>query len=104
MSLRNRVGVGLRQWQWWRRLRRIQAEGPLTAYSRLCQWRQVLSTPPVYADVPGRSAVEVHLLCHHGDHLCAIWALKTLYQTSGVRWPAVIHVHGACTVAMERHF
>ncbi len=41
-------------------------------------------------------AVEIHLLCHRGDHLCAIWALKTLYLTSGVRWPAVVHVQGAC--------
>ena len=57
------------------------------------------ATAPVYADVPGRSAVEVHLLCHRGDYLCAIWALKTLYRTSGVRWPAVMHVQGACTAS-----
>jgi hypothetical protein len=56
----------------------------------------------VYADVPGRSPVEVHLLCHRGDHLCAIWALKTLYRTSGVRWPAVVHIQGVCTAAMKR--
>jgi hypothetical protein len=104
MSLRNRVGTGLRQWYWWRMLRRVQAEGALTAFTRWQQWRQVLSTPPVYADVPGRSEVEVHLLCHRGDSLCAIWALKTLYQTSGVRWPAVIHVQGDCTAAMRRYF
>jgi hypothetical protein len=58
----------------------------------------------VYADVPGRALVEVHLLCHRGDHLCAIWALKTLYRTSGVRWPAVIHVQGTCTGTMRRRF
>jgi len=104
MSLRDRLGAGLRQWYWWRMLRRVQAEGALTAFARWRQWRRVLATPPVYTDVPGRSAVEVHLLCHRGDHLCAIWALKTLYQTSGERWPAVIHVQGVCTAAMKRRF
>jgi hypothetical protein len=104
MSVRTQLGARLRQWYWWRALRRIQAEGAGRAFRRWWQWRQILSTRAVYADVPGRSAVEVHLLCHRGDHLCAIWALKTLYRTSGVRWPAVIHVQGVCTVAMKRRF
>jgi hypothetical protein len=104
MSLRRRIGAGLRQWYWWRTLRRIQAEGAVSAFRRWRQWRRVLATAPVHADVPGRSPVEVHLLCHRGDHLCAIWALKTLYRTSGVRWPAVIHVQGDSTPAMQRRF
>ena len=104
MSLRLRIGAGLRQRYWWRTLRRIQDEGAARAFQRWRQWRQVLATPPVRADVPGRSPVEVHLLCHRGDHLCAIWALKTLYRTSGVRWPIVVHVQGACTGAMRRRF
>jgi hypothetical protein len=104
MSLRTRIGAGLRHWYWWRTFRRLQAEGAGGAYRRWRQWSRVLSTAPVYVDVPGRSPVEVHLLCHRGDHLCAIWALKTLYRTSGVRWPAVIHVQGICTTAMKRRF
>ena len=46
--------------------------------------------------------MEVHLLCHRGDYLCAIWALKTLCVTSGARWPLVIHVQGAMTALMRR--
>jgi hypothetical protein len=104
MNLRTRLGAELRQWYWWRTLRRVQAEGAATAFRRWQQWSQVLATAAVHAEVPGRSPVEVHLLCHRGDHLCAIWALKTLYRTSALRWPAVIHVQGVCTAAMERRF
>jgi hypothetical protein len=104
MSLRARLGAELRQWYWWRTLRRVQVEGAGTAFRRWQQWSQVLATASVHAESPGRSPVEVHLLCHRGDHLCAIWALKTLYRTSGLRWPAVIHLQGVCTAAMERRF
>lgn len=99
-----RIGSGPRQRYWWRTIRHIQDEGAVRAFQRWRRWRKVLATPPVYADVPGRSPVEVHLLCHRRDHLCAIWALKTLYRTSGVRWPAVVHVQGPCTGAMKRRF
>ena len=104
MSVRSRAGVVLRQWHWWRTMRRVQAEGTGRAFRRWRQWSQVLATEPVYADVPGRTPVEIHLLCHRGDYLCAIWALKTLYRTSGVRWPAVVHVQGVCTATMTRRF
>ena len=104
MSLRTRLGAELRQWYWWRTLRRVQSEGARTAFRRWRQWSRVLATAPVHADASGTSPVEVHLLCHRGDHLCAIWALKTLYRTSGLRWPAVIHVQGVCTAAMRRRF
>lgn len=104
MSLRSRVGVVLRQWQWWRTMRRVQAEGVGRAFHRWRQWSHVLATSPVHADAPGSGPVEVHLLCHRADHLCAIWALKTLYRTSGVRWPAVVHVQGSTTAMMMRRF
>jgi len=104
MSLRATLGVELRHRYWWRTLRRVQTEGTVRAFRRWRQWSQVLGTAPVYADVPGRALVEVHLLCHRGDYLCAIWALKTLYRTSGVRWPAVVHVQGACTARMTSRF
>ena len=104
MSLRTGLGVELRQRHWWRTLRRVQAEGAARAFRRWQQWSQVLATAPVYADVPGRSPVELHLLCHRGDHLCAIWALKTLYRTSRLRWPTVVHVQGECTATMTRRF
>lgn len=104
MSIRSRLGEGLRRWHWWRRLRRIQAEGIGRAFARWRRWREVLATAPVRADVPGSAPFEVHLLCHRGDYLCAIWALKTLYLTSGVRWPAVVHVQGHTTSMMRSRF
>jgi hypothetical protein len=104
MSLRTQLGARLRGSYWWRTSRRVQAEGVATAFRRWRRWSQVLSTAPVNADVPGRLPAEIHLLCHRGDHLCAIWALKSLYRTSGVRWPAVIHIQGVCTSAMRRRF
>ncbi|HLG54682.1 MAG TPA: hypothetical protein VI485_05090 [Vicinamibacterales bacterium] len=101
-SVRARVSTGLRQWQWWRTLRRIQAEGPSEAFLRWRQWSGVLNTAPVRTDVPGSGPIEVHLLCHRGDYLCAIWALKSLCLTSGVRWPVVIHLQGRVTSTMRR--
>lgn len=102
--MRARLGAELRRRYWWRAIRRIQDEGAARAFQRWRQWSQVLASEPVYADVPGRTPVEIHLLCHRGDHLCAIWALKTLYRMSGVRWPAVVHVQGVCTATMMRRF
>lgn len=104
MSVRARVGAGLSQWYWWRTVRRIQTEGVGPAFRRWQQWRRVLTTSPVRANAPGSGPVEVHLLCHRGDHLCAIWALKTLYRTSGVEWPAVVHLQGETTATMIRRF
>lgn len=104
MTIRARLGAGLRRWPSWRAVRRIQAEGPGNAFRRWRTWSEVLGTAPVRADVPGRGSAEVHLLCHRGDYLCAIWALKTLYSTSRARWPAVIHLQGAATPGMRRRF
>lgn len=104
MSLRGRVGAELRHWYWWRALRRVQSEGAGRAFRRWRQWNQILGTAPVHMAAPGDAPVEVHLLCHRGDHLCAIWALKTLYRTSGVRWPAVVHIQGPATATMMRRF
>lgn len=101
-AVRARLSSGLRQWHWWRTLRRIQAEGPSEAFLRWRQWSGVLNTAPVRTDVPGSGPLEVHLLCHGGDYLCAIWALKSLCLTSGVRWPVVIHLQGRTTSTMRR--
>jgi len=104
MSLDTGLGAGLRQSYWWRTVRRVKAEGVGRAFHRWRLWSEVLATAPVSSDAPGRTPVEVHLLCHRADHLCAIWALKTLYRMSGLRWPAVIHVQGVCTPGMLRRF
>jgi hypothetical protein len=104
MSMRAQMRASLHQMYWWRALRRVRAEGAGPAFQRWRLWSQVLATAPVSTDCPGRSPVEVHLLCHRGDHLCAIWALKSLYRMSRLRWPVCIHVQGPCTAAMRRRF
>lgn len=103
-TLRARLSERLGQWWWWRTFRRIRAEGPARALRRWRLWRRVLASAPIHADAPGHGGVEIHLLCHRGDHLCAIWALKTLYLTSGARWPAVVHLQDGATRAMIRRF
>jgi hypothetical protein len=102
MSLRADFGTTLRRWQWWRDLQRIRAEGAGRAFVRWRRWTEVLRGAPVRTDAPGKGPVEIHLLCHRGDYLCAIWALKTLCLTSGARWPLVIHVQGLGSPSMIR--
>lgn len=102
MSIRSDLSGTLRRWQWWRDLRRIQAEGPGAAFSRWRRWSEILHGAPVRTARPGTGPVEVHLLCHRGDYLCAMWALKTLSLASEMRWPLVIHVQGTPTATMMR--
>jgi hypothetical protein len=104
MTIRAQLGAGLRRSASWRTLRRIQAEGPGRAFRRWRTWSEVLGTRPVQTDPPGYGPVEVHLLCHRGDYLCALWALKTLCATTGARWPVVVHLQGATTATMRRRF
>jgi len=99
---RARLSTTLRRWHWWRDLRRIQAEGPDNAFFRWRRWSEILRTAPVRTDPAGRGPVELHLLCHRGDYLCGIWALKTLYLTSRARWPIVIHLQGSTSAGMIR--
>jgi hypothetical protein len=102
VSVRAKVSTSLRRRQWWRDLQRIRAEGVGKAFARWRRWSEVLPGAPVRTDPPGQGPVEVHLLCHRGDYLCAIWALKTLCLTSGARWPLVIHVQGVGSASMIR--
>jgi hypothetical protein len=101
-AYRAKLSTTLRRWRWWRDLRRIQAEGPDNAFFRWWRWTQILRTAPVRTDPAGRGPVELHLLCRRGDYLCAIWALKTLYLTSGTRWPVVIHLQGSTSAGIIR--
>lgn len=72
------------------------------AFARWRRWSEILQGAPVRTERPGTGEVEVHLLCHRGDYLCAVWALKTLYLTSAGRWPLVVHLQGSPTASMIR--
>jgi hypothetical protein len=100
--VRAELGTALRRRRWWRDARRLRAEGVANAFARWQRWRGILRSAPVRADAPGSGPVEVHLLCHRLDYLSAMWALKTLFVTSAVRWPLVVHVQGTPGALMMR--
>ena len=85
----------------WHRGRRISTEGSLKAYRRWRLWCRILSTPPVDTNSPN-AEVAVHLMCHEGDYLCAIWALKSFYHYAGQPFPLVIHVQGRTSARVRR--
>lgn len=79
----------------WVHFRSLQSEGFSRAFRRWLLWSKILKTRPVatipiHADAP----VEVHLLTYERDYLAALWALKSFYHFSGVRYPLVIHFQG----------
>ena len=103
MTLKAQVRAGLRRSRGWVGLRRLQREGFGRAFRRWRLWSQILKTEPTPTDVVADGApVEVHLLCYERDYLCAIWALKSFYHFSRVRYPLVIHLQGRTTRRMER--
>jgi len=75
---RRRLKLGLRHWIAERFVdRRIEA------------WRMAPGTP--------EAAVPVHLLCSKHDWRMALWMLASLHETTGLRWPLVIHEDGSLT-------
>src|SRR5438093_13540199 len=86
----------LRQLPGWVTVRRLRHEGWAPAFHRWRLWSQILDTRPTETEpIRPAAAVEIHLLCHELDHLCALWALKTFYHFSAVRYPLVIHLNGS---------
>jgi hypothetical protein len=65
--------------------------------------RAILRTPPITtAPLSGsfdpqepEAPLGVHALCCGGDHVQAIWALKSFYRAAGTRLPLTIHLQGA---------
>jgi hypothetical protein len=95
MRLLDRARAFLRSSPTWVALRRVQREGWLRTLRRLRLWRRVLASPPVTTASPqAQAAAEVHLLCHRGDYLCALWALKSFYHYAGVDFPLILHWNG----------
>jgi hypothetical protein len=109
MRLLDRARGLLRSSPTWVALRRAQKEGWLRALRRLRLWRRILATPPVVTAPPRpQGDLEVHLLCHRGDYLSALWALKSFYRFAAVDFPLVLHWNGPPCVAawhqLRAHF
>lgn len=101
----NRVRAGLRRQRWWLQLRELQREGVRPAWRRLLTQKAIDRTPPVVTDTDG--PVELRVLTWRRDWRNAVWALKSFYAYSGVRYPLFIHDGGWLTAQakeLQRHF
>jgi hypothetical protein len=95
----------LRGQLWWIQLRELQREGLAQAWRRTLIQRAIDGTPPVVTDTQG--PIEVRVLTWRRDWRNAVWALKSFYAYSGVRYPLFIHDGGwlpAHAVKLQRHF
>lgn len=89
----------------WHHFLRLRKEGFYTAYQRRRLWPKILDTPPVCTDpIVDGCETSVHLMCHQGDYLAAIWALKSFYYQAKTNYPLVIHVQGKSTEALTDRF
>ncbi len=102
-AVRARTSRILRRFWSWGQLRRVQEEGFVRAARRHAVWTKVLASPPVET-VPLRSAApyELHLVCHFGDYLPAIWALKSYLRRVEADAHLYLHIQGPCTALMTR--
>lgn len=99
------VRTFLRRQRWWLQLRELQREGIRPAWRRLQIQRAIDGTPPILTDVDG--PVELRVLTWRRDWRNAIWALKSFYAYSAVRYPLFIHDGGwlpAQAKELQRHF
>jgi hypothetical protein len=79
----------------WRHFLRLKKEGYRTAFERRRLWPKILETPPLFTNATGAGCdVTVHLMCHRGDYMSAIWALKSFYYHSESKYALTIHVQG----------
>jgi hypothetical protein len=109
MGLLDRVRAFLRSCPTYVALRRAQKEGWLRTLRRLRLWRRILATAPVVTAPPhAQAGAEIHLLCHRGDYLCALWALKSFYHYAGVDFPLILHWNGCADLRawrrLRQHF
>src|SRR5438093_13574055 len=85
----------LRRRRAWVSLRRIQREGVWNSFRRWRLWSSIVDSPAVITRTARkREPVEVHLLCHQGDDLCDLWALKSFYGFASVDYRLAAHLQG----------
>lgn len=87
-------------------IRRFFAGGPLAIYHREVTRKQILKSVPV--ETADSGIAEIHLLTGAADWLNGIWALKSFYQVSEVKFPLVVHDDGSLSTkaraALSSHF
>lgn len=84
-------------------LKRARSEGFRRTAIRHRLWSRILESAPVRLDrVSDGSQIELHIMCYWRDYLCAMWALKSFYHFSAVRYPLAIHIQGFTTGTMLR--
>lgn len=76
----------------WLEFREMGREGWKNALNRMRIQRKILATPPLHTDATG--LVEVRVLTWRRDWVNLIWALKSFYYFSNVRFPLYIHDGG----------
>jgi hypothetical protein len=88
-KVEDRLRAWLRGRLSWIRFQELNREGWRPAWRRRGIQRTILATPPVYKDRGGDT--EVRVLTWRRDWINLIWALKSFYHFSGVRFPLYIH-------------
>jgi hypothetical protein len=88
----------LRKSPWWVSIRGAQQVGLRLTWDRWRLGRQILRTAPVRTDPSDPDGpppdCEVHVLTWQRDYLNGLWAAKSFYRSSGVRWPLIWHESG----------
>jgi hypothetical protein len=90
----------LRRNRWWVTLRDVGREGWGDAYARVGVQRAILRTGAVPTARAGD--IEVRVLTWRRDWLNMLWALKSFYFHSQVRYPLFIHDGGLEPAQMEQ--
>lgn len=90
---------------WRRKLHEVRRDGLKVVWERFRIRSKILRTPPILTDTTG--PVDVRVLTWRLDWINLIWALKSFYHFSNVRYPLVIHDGGLTTrqsQELRRHF
>jgi hypothetical protein len=90
----------------WLRLRAFTAGGPSAIYHREVTRARILSSEAITTDAEGNA--ELHVLTGRHDWLNVLWALKSFYRVSPVKFPLAIHDDGSLSdvmlVSLRNHF
>ena len=95
----NRIRTFLRKFESWNDFRDLSNEGWLNAFYRSRIQPRILSTLPVKTELSGERSV--HMVTWKRDYLNAMWALKSFYHFSEIKFPLYIHDGGLTDVQKE---
>jgi hypothetical protein len=104
-TLKDSARKWLRKQLWWLQFREFNREGLRPVWRRRRIQRLILNTPPVFTERTGD--IEIRVVTWRRDWINLIWALKSFYHFSGVRYPLHIHDGGlldANVRALLEHF